>query len=120
MKSVIFALSFLTALQAMAANSIDCRNLTGASDELSIEAVNDDHVRLTLVNASGVEDASGVLKCTGPMEAAYGCDGKLTRLDSKKATINARLVIAEGTLQNGGAGPVQYNDVRYQCVPHKN
>lgn len=112
----VFLVSFFISASAFANIVMDCTN---GNSRLRIETISGSNtVKCTLINASGVEDASGTLKCEGPMESAFGCTGAMQKLESKE-TLQARLVIQEQTLQGNGEGPVQFQNSTYQCEPSK-
>jgi hypothetical protein len=115
MKSVIFALSFLMTIQAMAAISMDCK---APNSELLLK-YSAKKVQAIVVNASGVEDASGTLACNGPQQSAFLCRGSLKLLDSTDI-VQVDLVIQGQTLQTGGAGQVVFDNEIYRCLPQKN
>jgi len=74
-------------------------------------------VRLTIIDASGVEDASGDIPCDGPQEAAYICKGEIPSATDEgfkgpKIAVNATL--GENQLGAGG-GLVQIDGNVVSC-----
>jgi hypothetical protein len=108
MKIAALVILLFCSVNAFAKINLECSN---GNSHLILAAAGH-QVQTTLVNASGVQDASGTLNCTGPMQSAYSCEGKLNLLDSRD-TLQVRLVIPVSTLQGGGV--VVFNDGRYTC-----
>ena len=113
MKMIAVLLMTVFSFSAFAQTQLECAN--GNSHLLLNMA--DSTVQCTIVDASGVEDATGTLNCTGPLESAYSCTGKLNMLDSKDQ-ISVQLVIPETTLQMS-AGPVVLDGYNYTCSAKK-
>lgn len=80
-------------------------------------------VVLTIVNASGVEDAQGELPCDGPMESAFVCQGKVRELDGRKMTFTgpahpASVVLPKYALSFPEAS-IKIDDELFRCATRK-
>jgi hypothetical protein len=67
------------------------------------QSPNANQILVTVVNASGVEDASGKLDCYGPDESAYRCQGVAAGIGGSR-DVNLDFVLQEVLFQGSSAG----------------
>jgi|GEM_PF-2640256 len=110
--------SFLSLAGVVAQAELVCPNGDG-SYAISYDGNDLSKVQFTIINASGVEDAQGTLRCDGPQESAFLCDGEVSELDAKTLKFTGKkkpieVVISESTFQ-GGVGYIQMGGNFFRC-----
>ena len=107
MKKVFIFLVSLSAFGSVAHASANgqmefsCQSGNGGL-QLGVNAGSAKRIGVITIDASGVKDSSGVLKCSGPQESAYTCSGKLKVLGSSNEFVQVEFVIPETVFQGLG------------------
>lgn len=115
----IFALFFGLSSQANDQVRYDCSNGNGDL-ELMVSPRDTRQIGVVVINASGVEDGSGNLNCTGPEQAAFSCSGEVSTPSPASGKFRIELVVAETVFQGYGGTAMGSQGVygSYYCRPH--
>lgn len=120
-RSIVILAVFLGAisLRAQASNPIvySCNSGNGSIQLTVSQQASPQEIGVIAINASGVEDGAGQLKCSGPEESAFLCSGKLsipTQGTGESESFSMELVVPE-TIFQGYGGVINRNGADYYC-----